>query len=59
MIEVVANHKIPEDKEAKFYHYATKLIASAITQAFHSMVKSGLAYGLLTTGEGIVFLKIN
>ncbi|TGJ78137.1 hypothetical protein E0Z10_g10626 [Xylaria hypoxylon] len=59
MMEVVANHKIPEDEEAKFYHYATELVASAVTQAFHYMVKSGLAYGLLTTGEGIVFLKID
>ena len=59
MMEVVANHKIPEDEEAKFCHYATELVASAVTQAFHYMVKSGLAYGLLTTGEGIVFLKID
>lgn len=59
MMEVVANHKIPQDEEGKFLHYATELVASAITQAFHYMVKSGLGYGLLTTGEGIVFLKID
>ncbi|KAI1322665.1 hypothetical protein F5Y16DRAFT_30526 [Xylariaceae sp. FL0255] len=58
MMEVVACNKIPADEEAKFYHYATQLVASAITQTFHYMVKSGLAYGLLTTGEAIVFLKI-
>ncbi|KAI0505678.1 hypothetical protein F5B22DRAFT_498194 [Xylaria bambusicola] len=59
MRKVVTNDKIPKDEEAKFRHYATKLVALAITQAFHHMVKSGLAYGLLTTGEGIVFLKID
>ena len=59
MMEVVANHKIPVDEGAKFYHYATELVASAVTQTFHYMVKTGLAYGLLTTGEGIVFLKID
>ncbi|KAI0402457.1 hypothetical protein F4802DRAFT_575848 [Xylaria palmicola] len=59
MMEVVTNSKIPNDEEAKFSHYATELVASAITQAFHYMVKSGLAYGLVTTGEGIVFLKID
>ncbi|KAI1636977.1 hypothetical protein F4809DRAFT_650132 [Biscogniauxia mediterranea] len=59
MMNVVANHKIPNDEEAKFNHYATEVVASAVTQTFHYMVKSGLAYGLLTTGEAIVFLKIN
>ncbi|GAP88623.1 putative protein kinase-like domain [Rosellinia necatrix] len=59
MMEVVTNNKIPQDEEDKFRHHATELVASAVTQAFHYMVKSGLAYGLLTTGEGIVFLKIN
>ncbi|GAW21834.1 hypothetical protein ANO14919_113600 [Xylariales sp. No.14919] len=59
MMEIVTNNKIPEDEEAKFRHYATELVASAVTQAFHYMIKSGLAYGLLTTGEGIVFLKID
>ncbi|KAI1429956.1 hypothetical protein F5Y12DRAFT_213189 [Xylaria sp. FL1777] len=59
MMEVVANHKIPQDEGGKFQYYATELAASAVTQVFHYMVKSGLAYGLLTTGEGIVFLKID
>ncbi|KAI1163274.1 hypothetical protein F5B18DRAFT_620336 [Nemania serpens] len=59
MMKVVENHKIPNDEKAKFEHYATELVASAVTQTFHYMIKSGLAYGLLTTGEGIVFLKID
>ncbi|KAJ8121785.1 hypothetical protein ONZ43_g1850 [Nemania bipapillata] len=59
MMEVVPCSKIPKDEEGKFNYYATKLVASAITQVFHYMVKSGLAYGLLTTGEGIVFLKLD
>ncbi|KAI0189676.1 hypothetical protein F4808DRAFT_467253 [Astrocystis sublimbata] len=59
IMDVVANHKIPVEEEAKSYYYATELVASAVTQTFHYMVKSGLAYGLLTTGEGIVLLKID
>ncbi|KAI0968151.1 hypothetical protein F4678DRAFT_464658 [Xylaria arbuscula] len=59
MMKVVSCNKIPVDEGAKFHYYATQLVASAITQTFHYMVKSGLAYGLLTTGEGIVFLKID
>ncbi|KAI1823989.1 hypothetical protein F4861DRAFT_507963 [Xylaria intraflava] len=59
MMEVVSNNKIPTEEGPKFEYYATQLVASAITQTFHYMVKTGLAYGLLTTGEGIVFLKID
>ncbi|KAI1204005.1 hypothetical protein F5X97DRAFT_282746 [Nemania serpens] len=59
MMKVVENSKIPTDEKAKFEHYATELVASAVTQTFHYMIKSGIAYGLLTTGEAIVFLKID
>lgn len=59
MMAVVRNNKIPKDEELKFEQYARDLVASAITQTFHYMVKSGLAYGLLTTGEAIVFLKMD
>ncbi|KAI0118235.1 hypothetical protein GGR51DRAFT_498548 [Nemania sp. FL0031] len=59
MMSVVTNNKIPNDEEAKFNHCATQLVASAVTQTFDHMIKSGLTYGLLTTGEAIVFLKID
>ncbi|KAI1119449.1 hypothetical protein F5Y14DRAFT_395319 [Nemania sp. NC0429] len=59
MVKVVENNKIPNEEKAKFEHHATELVASAVTQTFHYMIRSGLAYGLLTTGEGIVFLKID
>ncbi|KAL1992408.1 hypothetical protein VTN49DRAFT_4440 [Thermomyces lanuginosus] len=39
--------------------YADKLTASVITQTFHCMIEFGLEYGYLTTGEAIVFLKID
>ncbi|KID85817.1 Protein kinase-like domain protein, partial [Metarhizium majus ARSEF 297] len=57
--DVVCNNKIPTEAEAKFTHYAEELTAAAITQTYHYMIKGGLAYSLLTTGEAIVFLKID
>ncbi|KAJ2891106.1 uncharacterized protein MKZ38_000915 [Zalerion maritima] len=48
-----------EDAESLFQYHADKLAAAAITQTFHYMIEGGLDYGLLTTGEAIVFLKID
>ncbi|TXB97277.1 hypothetical protein FocTR4_00012191 [Fusarium oxysporum f. sp. cubense] len=41
------------DPDARFQYYAEKLMASAITQTYYYIIKSGLKYGLLTTGEAI------
>ncbi|KAI1434742.1 hypothetical protein GGR50DRAFT_660596 [Xylaria sp. CBS 124048] len=59
MMDAVANNEIPTDEKAKFQHYATKVVVSAVTQTFQQMVDFGLAYGLLTTGDAMVFLKID
>ncbi|CVL09139.1 uncharacterized protein FMAN_15421 [Fusarium mangiferae] len=59
--EVVNRKTIPTsiNPDARFQYHAEKLTASAITQTYHYMIESGLGYGLLTTGEAIVFLKID
>ncbi|KAJ6436970.1 Protein phosphatase 1 regulatory subunit 3A [Purpureocillium lavendulum] len=59
--EVVNRKTIPtsEDPEARFKYHAEKLTASAITQTYHYMIEGGLEYSLLTTGEAIVFLKVD
>ncbi|PNH36351.1 hypothetical protein BJF96_g623 [Verticillium dahliae] len=59
--EVVNRKTIPTsaDPDARFQYHAERLTASAITQTYHYMIESGLDYGLLTTGEAIVFLKID
>ncbi|KAG7430111.1 hypothetical protein Forpi1262_v008280 [Fusarium oxysporum f. sp. raphani] len=59
--EVVNRRMIPTsvDPDALFQYHAEKLTASAITQTYHYMIESGLEYGLLTTGEAIVFLKVD
>ncbi|KAM6514479.1 hypothetical protein FSOLCH5_008719 [Fusarium solani] len=59
--QVVNRATVPtaDDQEALFQYHAERLATAAITQTYHYMIESGLEHGLLTTGETIVFLKIN
>ncbi|OHE90288.1 hypothetical protein CORC01_14417 [Colletotrichum orchidophilum] len=59
--EVVNRKTIPTsvDPDARFQYHAERLTAAAITQTYHYMIEGGLEHGLLTTGEAIVFLKID
>ncbi|KAF4506650.1 hypothetical protein G6O67_006714 [Ophiocordyceps sinensis] len=59
--DVVNRKQIPTslDENALFQYHAERLTASAITQTYHYMVEGGLEFGLLTTGEIIVFLRID
>ncbi|KAI0817424.1 hypothetical protein GGR55DRAFT_693628 [Xylaria sp. FL0064] len=59
--EVVNRKTIPTsaDPEGRFRYYAERLTAAALTQTYHYMILGGLEFGLLTTGEAIVFLKID
>ncbi|KAI1781466.1 hypothetical protein F4818DRAFT_436656 [Hypoxylon cercidicola] len=62
VIETVVNRRtIPTEQvpEARFQYFADKLTASALTQTYNYMIQCGLEYSLLTTGEAIVFLKID
>ena len=59
--DVVNRPTIPtaEDKHGLFKYHAELLTAAAVTQTFHYMIEAGLEYSYLTTGEAIVFLKID
>ncbi|KAI6506875.1 hypothetical protein MCOR10_011352 [Pyricularia oryzae] len=59
--EVVNRKTIPTsvDLDARFQYHAERLTAAAITQTYHYMIEGGFEYGLLTTGEAIVFLKVD
>ncbi|KJZ69750.1 hypothetical protein HIM_10861 [Hirsutella minnesotensis 3608] len=59
--DVVNRKTIPptSDLEGRFEYHAERLVASAVTQTYHYMIEGGLDYGLLTTGEATVFLKID
>ncbi|KXH68190.1 hypothetical protein CSAL01_11474, partial [Colletotrichum salicis] len=59
--EVISRKMIPTsvDPDARFQYHAERLTAAAITQTYHYMIEGGLEHGLLTTGEAIVFLKID
>ncbi|KAI1266039.1 hypothetical protein F5Y18DRAFT_384377 [Xylariaceae sp. FL1019] len=49
----------PAHPDELFQYHAEKLTAAALTQTYHYMIEGGLEYGLLTTGEATVFLKVD
>ncbi|KAK1654920.1 hypothetical protein BDP81DRAFT_416810, partial [Colletotrichum phormii] len=59
--EVVNRKTIPTsvNPDARFQYHAERLTAAAISQTYHYMIEGGLEHGLLTTGEAIVFLKVD
>jgi hypothetical protein len=59
--EVVNRKTVPTsaDPDGRFQYHAERLAAAAISQTYHYMMEGGLEYGLLTTGETIVFLKVD
>ncbi|GAB0135899.1 hypothetical protein EsDP_00004221 [Epichloe bromicola] len=59
--EVVNRKTIPTSvgTDGRFQYHAERLTASALTQTYHYMIEGGLEYGLLTTGEATVFLKVD
>ena len=58
---VVNRATVPATSDAAvlFQYHADRLVAAAVTQTFHYMIEGGLEYGLLTTGEAIVFLRVD
>lgn len=59
--DVVNRKTIPTsvDPDGCFQYHAKRLTALAITEIYQYMIEGGLEYGLLTTGEAIVFLKVD
>ena len=59
--DVVNRSTVPpsEDEEAAFQYGSKRLVASAICQTYHYMLEGGLTYSYLTTGEAIVFFRID
>ncbi len=54
--DVINRITIPTDLEEKFVYYSEQLTAAALTQTYGYMIKNGLEYGKLATGEADVFL---
>ncbi|KAI9781078.1 MAG: hypothetical protein M1839_006356 [Geoglossum umbratile] len=57
--EVIERDVIPTDDAARFEHEADLMVASGVTQAFNYMVESGIEFGVLSTGEALVFLHLD
>ncbi|KAK0655417.1 hypothetical protein B0T16DRAFT_451104 [Cercophora newfieldiana] len=54
-----ATKPVEEEEEALFQYHADRLAAAVVTQTFDYMIEAGLTHGFLTTGEAIVFLKVD
>ncbi|KAF4122552.1 hypothetical protein GMORB2_7544, partial [Geosmithia morbida] len=53
------NEPTSVDPAARFRYFAERLTASATTQTYRYMTEGGLEYSLLTTGETVVFPRID
>ncbi|KAI9795999.1 MAG: hypothetical protein M1825_001057 [Sarcosagium campestre] len=47
-----------DDEEAVFRYHSERLVTSAITQTYDYMIRTGLKYGYITTGEAYIFLHV-
>jgi hypothetical protein len=56
--DVINRITIPTDPEEKFVYHSEQLTAAALTQTYGYMIKNGLEYSKLTTGEADVFLLV-
>ncbi|KKK15428.1 hypothetical protein AOCH_007772 [Aspergillus ochraceoroseus] len=56
--EIVEQETVPPDGPEKSRYNAARLAGSAIVQEYHVMIQEGLEYSYLTTGLGIVFLRV-
>lgn len=59
--EVVQQPRAPSqaDADARFDYFAKQLVATALVQLYNYMIRSGLSYSYLTTGEAFVFVRID
>lgn len=59
--EIVNGATMPptSDDEAVFKYHAERLAAAALAQTYQQMIENGLQYGLFSTGEAMVFLKVD
>ncbi|PWY87473.1 hypothetical protein BO70DRAFT_360089 [Aspergillus heteromorphus CBS 117.55] len=56
--EIVESETVPTDGPEKLRYNAARLAGSAIVQEYHVMIQEGLEYSYLTTGLGIVLLRV-
>ncbi|OJZ81326.1 hypothetical protein ASPFODRAFT_146246 [Aspergillus luchuensis CBS 106.47] len=56
--EIVGSHTIPTEETERMKYKAARLAGSAIVQEYHTMILLGLEYGYVTTGLGIVLLRV-
>jgi hypothetical protein len=56
--EIHQRYTIPTNEEEKAQYNADNLVAAVATQIFHEMIRTGLSYSYITTGQVFVILHI-
>lgn len=56
--EIVESHIMPTEGTENIKYKAARLAGSAVVQEYHTMILLGLEYGYVTTGLGIVLLRV-
>ncbi|EEP79985.1 conserved hypothetical protein [Uncinocarpus reesii 1704] len=56
--DIVQVHLIPTNSKEKQIYRDKQIAGAALTQTFDYMIKEGVEYGCLSTGEALVFLQI-
>ncbi|KAL3248110.1 hypothetical protein ABHI18_012163 [Aspergillus niger] len=56
--EVLHNGVVPLTEAEKITRNATRLAGSALVQLYNEMIGYGFEYGYITTGEGLVLLRV-
>ena len=57
--DIVNNPRRPTDSEKAFTQHAEEFVAKVTTQIYDYMLKSGIEYGCIATGEALVFVRID
>ena len=58
ILKVIERAIIPTNLKERLEHNSDEAVAAVMTQTFHYMIKCGLEYSYITTGEAFIFLQI-
>jgi hypothetical protein len=56
--EMVWSNKVPNNETESLVYNSQRLVCSAIVQEYHVMIQEGLEYSYVTTGVGLILLRV-
>ena len=55
----LAQFTLPDGEEARAIYDATEIAVAIAAQTFHYMIRQGLQYSYISTGDGLVFFHLD